>query len=71
MNSIQITSFERDTKDSHGKDQPIVYHGYVGGRAKVLTKRELLAAIELTLPEGQPQQPASTLPYDYESANGH
>lgn len=62
MNSIQLDSFERD---ENGK--PVVVHGYVAGRPKALTRKKLWDAIEMVLREGGPaQQPANTLPHDYE-----
>jgi hypothetical protein len=54
MNSLHVDSFERD---GDGKVQ--IYHCTIAGREKALNRKQLLAAIELTLREGPPaKQPA-------------
>ncbi len=56
MNSVHVNSFEKRGKET-------IYHCTIAGREKSLNKKQLLAAIEFTLPEGPPaRQPTSTLP---------
>ena len=70
MSDIRIVKYGRDSQDGKGRNCPIVYHCFVNGRQKTLSRKSLLEAIETVLPEGDPDVELDT-PLLARIENGH